>query len=62
MSRDAASALGGLSDGVLAGQLRARGALTVAAIGSIVVVGLGVSAVSSLRALPTTPKEEPVTA
>ncbi|WP_214318625.1 MFS transporter [Nonomuraea sediminis] len=47
-------ALGGLSAGLLAGQLGARGALTVAAIGSAtVVIGLVVSPVSRLRTLPT---------
>ncbi|MFF5208001.1 MFS transporter [Streptosporangium sp. NPDC000396] len=56
-------ALGGLSAGLLTGQLGARGALTVAAIGSAtVVIGLVVSPVSRLRALPTAPKEEPVAA
>lgn len=46
--------LGGLSAGLLAGQLGPRGALTVAAIGSAtVVIGLVVSPVSRLRTLPT---------
>ncbi|GAB7188357.1 hypothetical protein ATKI12_8188 [Kitasatospora sp. Ki12] len=49
-------ALGGLSAGVLTGWLGARGALTVAAAGSAaVVVGLVLSPVSRLRALPTGP-------
>ncbi|MGW7481725.1 MFS transporter [Nonomuraea muscovyensis] len=51
-------ALGGLSAGLLAGQLGAKGALTAAAIGSAsVVIGLIVSPVSRLHALPTAPKE-----
>ncbi|MGW2252847.1 MFS transporter [Kitasatospora sp. NPDC001660] len=49
--------LGGLSAGLLTGQLGARGALTVAAAGSAaVVVGLVLSPVRRLRALPTGPK------
>ncbi|MFI9363192.1 MFS transporter [Kitasatospora sp. NPDC053057] len=48
--------LGGLAAGLLTGQLGARGALTVAAVGSAaVVVGLLVSPVSRLRALPAAP-------
>ncbi|MFF2147832.1 MFS transporter [Kitasatospora sp. NPDC058190] len=48
--------LGGLSAGLLTGQLGARGALTVAAVGSAaVVVGLFASPVGRLRTLPTTP-------
>ncbi|MFG2848375.1 MFS transporter [Kitasatospora sp. NPDC048296] len=48
--------LGGLSAGLLTGQLGARGALTVAATGSaVVVLALLLSPVSRLRALPTTP-------
>ncbi|GII30397.1 MFS transporter [Planotetraspora mira] len=46
-------ALGGLSAGLLAGAAGAKGALTTAAIGSAaVVIGLIVSPVSRLRALP----------
>ncbi len=56
-------ALGGLSAGLLTGQIGARGALTVAAIGSAtVVVGLVVSPVSRLRTLPSAPKQDPVSA
>jgi hypothetical protein len=48
--------LGGLSAGLLTGQLGARGALTVAAPGSaVVVLALLLSPVSRLRALPTAP-------
>ncbi|MFE3455024.1 MFS transporter [Nonomuraea sp. NPDC059194] len=54
-------ALGGLTAGLLAGQIGARGALTLAAIGSVAVIaGLVASPVSRLRTLPTAPKEEPV--
>ncbi|GAA1180649.1 hypothetical protein GCM10009664_53550 [Kitasatospora gansuensis] len=49
-------ALGGLTAGLLAGRIGAEGALTVAAIGSaVVVIGLLVSPVSRLRALPVAP-------
>ncbi|HJD82341.1 MFS transporter [Kitasatospora aureofaciens] len=48
--------LGGLAAGLLTGRLGARGALVVAAVGSAaVVVGLLVSPVSRLRALPAAP-------
>ncbi|GLW68905.1 MFS transporter [Kitasatospora phosalacinea] len=51
-------ALGGLSAGLLTGQLGARGALTVAAAGSAaVVIGLVLSPVSRLKALPSAPKQ-----
>lgn len=51
-------ALGGLSAGLLSGALGAKGALTVAAIGSAaVVIGLIVSPVSRLRDLPPAAKE-----
>ncbi|MQS15663.1 MFS transporter [Streptomyces kaniharaensis] len=49
-------ALGGLSAGLLTGQLGARGALTVAAAGSaVVVIGLVLSPVSRLQDLPSSP-------
>ncbi|MCX4536778.1 aminotransferase class V-fold PLP-dependent enzyme [Streptomyces sp. NBC_00841] len=52
-------ALGGLSAGLLAGAIGARGALTVAAIGSAaVVIGLVVSPVSRLSRLPSAMKDE----
>ncbi|MFB7222537.1 hypothetical protein [Streptomyces sp. NPDC056227] len=52
-------ALGGLSAGLLAGAIGARGALTVAAIGSAaVVIGLVVSPVSRLSGLPSAVKDE----
>ncbi|MFD8704012.1 hypothetical protein ACFV1W_15550 [Kitasatospora sp. NPDC059648] len=48
--------LGGLAAGLLTGRLGARGALIVAAVGSAaVVVGLLVSPVGRLRALPAAP-------
>ncbi|MBD0691502.1 MFS transporter [Streptomyces sp. CBMA123] len=51
-------ALGGLSAGLLTGQLGARAALTVAAAGSAtVVIGLVLSPVSRLKALPSAPKQ-----
>lgn len=52
-------ALGGLSAGLLAGAIGAKGALTVAAIGSAaVVIGLVVSPVSRLSRLPSAVREE----
>ncbi|WP_441251810.1 hypothetical protein [Kitasatospora sp. McL0602] len=52
-------ALGGLTAGLLADRIGAREALTVAAIGSaVVVVGLVVSPVSRLHSLPTAPPGE----
>ncbi|MEV4065133.1 MFS transporter [Nonomuraea dietziae] len=51
-------ALGGLSAGLLTGAVGARGALTMAAIGSAaVVIGLVVSPVSRLHTLPAPPPE-----
>ncbi|MFC4121416.1 MFS transporter [Nonomuraea zeae] len=51
-------ALGGLSAGLLAGAVGAKGALTTAAIGSAtVVIGLVISPVSRLRTLPSAPPE-----
>jgi len=53
-------ALGGLSAGLLAGRIGAENALTVAAAGSaVVVLGLIVSPVSRLKALPLAPPEAP---
>jgi Na+/melibiose symporter-like transporter len=53
-------ALGGLFAGVLAGAIGARSALTVAAIGSaVIVVGLIISPVSRLRELPPHAEERP---
>lgn len=55
-------ALGGLFAGLLSGRIGARGALTVAAIGSAaVLIALALSPVSRLRGLPS-PPEEPATA
>ncbi|MER7753727.1 MFS transporter [Kitasatospora sp. NPDC097643] len=51
-------ALGGLAAGLLTGHLGARGALTVAAVGSAaVVIALVLSPVVRLRELPTAPPE-----
>ncbi|GAA3465914.1 MFS transporter [Nonomuraea roseola] len=51
-------ALGGLSAGLLTGAVGARGALTMAAIGSAaVVIGLVISPVSRLHTLPAAPPE-----
>ncbi|WP_371498085.1 MFS transporter [Kitasatospora sp. NBC_00374] len=56
-------ALGGLSAGLLAGRIGARGALAVAAAGSAaVVIGLLVSPVSRLRVLPSSPRQVPTAA
>ncbi|WP_431676545.1 MFS transporter [Kitasatospora sp. KL5] len=53
-------ALGGLTAGLLAGRIGARGALTVAAVASAAVaVGLFLSPVVRLRTLPSAPGEEP---
>ncbi|MFB8237169.1 MFS transporter [Kitasatospora purpeofusca] len=50
--------LGGLCAGLLTGQLGARGALTVAAAGSaVVVIGLVLSPVGRLKTLPSAPKQ-----
>ncbi|WP_395295360.1 MFS transporter [Kitasatospora hibisci] len=50
--------LGGLSAGLLTGQLGARGALTVAAAGSaVVIIGLVLSPVSRLKTLPSAWKQ-----
>ena len=51
-------ALGGLCGGLIAGALGLRSGLTVVVIGSAcVVIGLAVSPVSRLRAMPPAPKE-----